>query len=514
VQYSSHTLFTSSSSSSLSGARPTPAPQRYVLLQARHLSLWGSQPKPPAPVTPATPQADLTIQEPSDFDRTIRASDNVAADASFQSHAPNPLEPQIVENAQQSLLEPHVSGADAAALPNFEDVPERLGYLKEVCGLDFGWGPTAIMEWVFEHTHIWAGLSWTTSIVLLGIALRSTMFPFLVGSADQSGRMREMAKEMKPTQDAYKQAARTQDRTRMQQLQLEMRAIKNRHGVQLTKAFYPLLIQVPFGFGAWRLLRNCATLPVPGFITESWLWTSDLTFSDPYFIMPALSSLMIYTTLRMNASANQGTATVGGPDAMAILRKIMPVLSFAFVSFQPGAVQLYFVSSAATGLGTAWLLQNRAVRGYLKLPVLEKHKPLPGDPASTSTGASAPSALAASTEFMRTKSFGQGKSRAQVLEEQARAVEEQEAKAAQENRSGVDKAVDSVKGQWTDIKKHGSSIFKSVAGTMEEQVATKKRKQREEYDARVRAELEEQREARNRELGIQETKREGGMRRR
>lgn len=404
--------------------------------------------------------------------------------------------------------------SDASAIPNIEDIPERIGYLKEICGLDFGWGPTATMEWVLEHTHIWAGLSWTTSIVLLGIALRSTMFPFLIGSAEQSGRMRKMATEMKPVQDAYREAARNQDRMKMSQLQLEMRAIKKTHGVDLKKAFYPLLIQLPFGFGAWRLLRNCATLPVPGFITESWLWTSDLTFSDPYFIMPAISSVMIYVTLKMNANASQGSASVGGPDAMAILRKAMPVLSFAFVSFQPGAVQLYFVSSAATGLATAWILQNAAVRRYLKLPILAKDEPLPNAPASSSNGADAPLTSAAAAAFMRTKSSSGGKSRAQILEEQARALEEQEAKAAQENRSGIDKAVDSVKGQWTDIKKHGRSFVESVSGSMDEQTAARKRKQREEYDARVRAGLEEEREAKNRELGIKETKRERGMRRR
>lgn len=339
------------------------------------------------------------------------------------------------------------------------------------------------------------------------------MFPFLVGSAEQTGRMREMSKEMGPLQAEYREAVRNQDNMKMSQLQLQMRAVKKDHGVNLARAFYPLLIQLPFGFGAWRLLRNSATLPVPGFVTESWLWTSDLSFSDPYYIMPCLSSLMIYITLRMNIRAREGGASVGGPDLMAILAKAMPALSCAFVAFQPGAVQLYFVSSSAAGLATAWLLQNAAVRRYLGIPVLPKDQPTPNSLASTSTDPTMPSAPQPAP-FMRTKSSNQGRSQAQILEAQARVLEEQEAKAAQENRSGVDKAVDAVKGQWSDIKKHGQGFMESVTGGVEEHKKAQTRKKREEYEAHVRDRLEEQREARNRELGVEETKREDGVRRR
>ena len=394
-------------------------------------------------------------------------------------------------------------------------MPERVGYLKEVCGLDFGWGPTAVMQWILEHFHIWGGLSWTTSIVILGFALRSTMFPFLIGSAGQAVRMKAMSADMAPLQAQYREAVRAQDSMKMSQLQLQMRTVKDEHGVNLKKAFYPLLIQLPFGFGAWRLLRNSATLPVPGFVTESWLWTSDLTFSDPYYVMPLLSSVMIYTTLKMNQRAREGAGAVGGPDFMALLGKAMPVLSFCFVSFQPGAVQLYFVSSATAGLLTSWLLQNAVVRTFLKLPVLPKDQPLPS--ASTSTLASTESSATPKPEvasFMRTRSSNQGKSQFQILNERAQALADEEAKAARENKSGIDKAVDSVKGQWSDIRKHGRGFVEGITGGVEEQVAAAKQKQREEYEERVRAGLEEQREARNRELGVEETKREGGGRRR
>lgn len=341
---------------------------------------------------------------------------------------------------------------------------------------------------------------------MLGVALRSVMFPFLVGAADQSGRMRAMSTAMAPLQAGYREAVRDQDKVKMSQFQMEIRAVKNEHGVNFKKAFYPLLIQIPFGFGAWRTLSNSAALPVPGFVTESWLWTSDLSFSDPYFIMPALSSLAIYITLRMNKNARAGSAAATGPDLMAILGKAMPLLSFVFVSFQPGAVQLYFVSSAATGLVTAWLLQNGIVRSYLKLPLLPNQQPASNEPVNRSTEPGA-------APFMRTRSSWQGKSQSQVLEAQARVIEEEEAKAAQENRSGIDKVVDSAKGQWLDIKKHGSGFMETFTGKVEERREAETKRQREKYEARVRASLEEQRAARNRDLGIEETKREGGRRR-
>src|SRR5581483_2371770 len=102
------------------------------------------------------------------------------------SQAPNSLEPQSIADAQQALL--NADGAASDVTTPLEQIPERIGYLKEACGLDFGWGPSSMMEWILEHIHIWGGFSWTASIVLLGIGLRASLFPTLVMSAAQSAR--------------------------------------------------------------------------------------------------------------------------------------------------------------------------------------------------------------------------------------------------------------------------------------------------------------------------------------
>lgn len=184
-------------------------------------------------------------------------------------------------------------------------VPETLGYLKDL-GLDFGWGPTAFVEYLLEHVHIYTATPWWASILLTALAVRLALLKPYIDASDTSTRvvtMTELAKPIKARLDAAKSC---RDQVAVMQAAQEMKALYQQAGIKLWKTTVPLL-QVPIGYGTFRLLRRMAELPVPGLEDGGFLWLKDLTISDPYYLLPALTGWAIHLTFKVRDSCRLTT---------------------------------------------------------------------------------------------------------------------------------------------------------------------------------------------------------------
>lgn len=371
--------------------------------------------------------------------------------------------------------------------------------MKQVCGLDFGWGPTSSVQFVLEGLHITGGFSWTTSIILLGFAVRAMVFPFLIGAAKETQKMRDMKDVITPIQAEYTAAQAKQDRQKMALAAQRLIAVRKEFNSKPLRAFLPPLVQIPFGFGCWRLLRNAAEHPVPGFVTESWLWTSDLTFSDPFYISPIISAALIYLTLKINSRVNANPST---ENLQMWLRRGLPILSFIFVSFQPGAVQLYFVASSVVGLASAFILQQAPIRRYFDMPPLNPaSSPTPVPSATTSIGTPSTTVVGG----LHRRSLAERAAEAKAAAEAAARKAEYEKQI-----SGIDRGVNKFKqaaaaGNIVNAVKKGWETKFGMKGAIESNVEKSVEKQRaqkaEEYEARMRQTLNEKRRLRNEKMG-------------
>lgn len=168
-------------------------------------------------------------------------------------------------------------------------------------GLDYGWGPTAMVETLLEHIHIWGGTPWWASIALTVICIRVGLFKVYVNAQDATARMAVLKPYEDPMKERMKEAQRNRDRAALMKASGERRALHAKAGIKTWKIFMPFL-QIPLGFGTFRLLRGMAYLPVPGFETGGTLWLQDLTVPDPYLILPITTSLMFYYTFKVSDS--------------------------------------------------------------------------------------------------------------------------------------------------------------------------------------------------------------------
>jgi YidC/Oxa1 family membrane protein insertase len=178
-------------------------------------------------------------------------------------------------------------------------MPERIGYLKSL-GLEYGWGPTAGMEWILEHIHVYAGTPWWVSIALTALAVRVVMFKPFMGAADNGARMQAVKPITDPLNKEMLATRIRGDEPRVLQLRAEIQTINRRAGIKILKGFVPLLQIFP-GYGTFVLLRAMGKVPVPGLETGGILWFHNLTIADPYFILPATTALALHWVLRVRS---------------------------------------------------------------------------------------------------------------------------------------------------------------------------------------------------------------------
>lgn len=154
------------------------------------------------------------------------------------------------------------------------------------------------MEWTIEHIHVMSGIPWWSSIVASAFLIRLALFKPSVDAANNTALLHPFKNKMKMlrsqrtiylSQGKQLEAAKVKD---------EIDQINKDLGINVWKSFIPLL-QLPLGFGCFRVLRGMTTLPVPALATEQFAWIGDLTTYDPLFLLPVATAGFTYLSLKV-----------------------------------------------------------------------------------------------------------------------------------------------------------------------------------------------------------------------
>lgn len=250
----------------------------------------------------APPRSNLRTHLPpcsSILWRTPNRSENSLIDSPFVRLASTIPNPSLVANVEPIAVpqDDLNTSLDSVTTSDFTPVTEHIGYLKEL-GLDYGWGPTAFVETLLEHVHVWTGTPWWASIVLTAVFVRLVMLKAYVNASDTSARLAVITPRVKPIQDRLSAAKAARDQQAMMAASAEMQAAYQSANVQLWRLAVPML-QIPLGFGTFRLMRGMADLPVPGLDRQGLLWLQDLTLPDPYFILPIVTAGAFHYTFKV-----------------------------------------------------------------------------------------------------------------------------------------------------------------------------------------------------------------------
>ena len=252
-------------------------------------------------------------------------------------------------------------------------IPERLGFLKEI-GLDYGFGPTSVIQWTLEHIHITGGLPWWGAIAATAILMRVVTFPLYLKSADQAARQSALMTITKPISERMTAAQKAGDQANVMRAWSDLNAVRKRAGMSYTAQFAPMLVQSVLGFCSFKLMRAMASLPVPGLQSGGFGWVTDLTVTDGYLLLPAIMAGAMHVMFRYGGESGQSNELMN-PGMRSFMLWGMPGVIFLITGWQPAAICVWFAASGAWAMGQAMLMQKPAVRKFFGITPMYKAKP-------------------------------------------------------------------------------------------------------------------------------------------
>jgi YidC/Oxa1 family membrane protein insertase len=188
--------------------------------------------------------------------------------------------------------------------------------------------------WILSHLHSLFG-NWGWSIIGLVVLVKLALYPLANKQYESANKMRALAPRVAQLRERY-----GEDRAKQQAAMMEL---YKKEKVNPMGGCLPILVTMPIFLALyWVLVESVELRQAPWF-----LWIQDLTARDPYFILPALNMLVMWTTQKM-------TPAVGMDPMQQKMMQFMPLVFGVMMAFFPSGLVLYWVTNGSLGLLQQW----------------------------------------------------------------------------------------------------------------------------------------------------------------
>jgi YidC/Oxa1 family membrane protein insertase len=214
--------------------------------------------------------------------------------------------------------------------------------------VDYGWFSFVALpmylclKWI--SAHIVANYGW--AIILLTVVINFALLPLKMSSMKSSQKMQKLAPQVKVIQDRGKKYKMNDPRK--QEINEEVMALYKKEGVNPLGGCLPLVIQIPFFYGFYRMIAQAIEMR-----HASWLWVHDLSVCEAGWLH-VLPIVMIVTMLLLQKMTPQPA----GDPAQAKMMMMMPlVFGIGFYSVSSGLV-LYWLTGNLVQMAQQWFFNR------------------------------------------------------------------------------------------------------------------------------------------------------------
>lgn len=205
------------------------------------------------------------------------------------------------------------------------------------------------------HTGIFTvipnkNISYGLAIIFFTVIIRILLLPLSIKQTKSQAKMQEIQPEIKKVQDKYKNDP--------QKSQQEVMKLYKEHGANPLSGCLPLIIQMPVLFAMYSVYYNNHNINGFGF-----LWLSDLSKPDKFYILPILSTVTTYISsilITPKGSTPQAKQTSTMNTGMAIF---MGFMSLNFKS----ALVLYWVVNNLIQIAQTLIMKKL---GFMGKPIV------------------------------------------------------------------------------------------------------------------------------------------------
>ena len=248
-----------------------------------------------------------------------------------------------------------LAALDAVPVPAIKnDSPDLRGVVN------FGWWgilsrPLFLwLKWTYKHIVP----NWGWAIVLQTLIISIALLPLRITQMKSMLKMQRIAPQVKSIQEKYKKYSLRDPRKAA--MNEEISGLYKKEGVNPAGGCLPMLIQFPFLIAYYRMLGVALDLR-----HAHWLWITDLSARDPYFLLPIVMVISMFAMQRMTPQAGMD------PQQQKMLQWMMPLMmGFIFFNLQAG-LNLYYAESNLIQMAQQAIM-NRTKLGREMREMLEK----------------------------------------------------------------------------------------------------------------------------------------------
>ncbi len=232
--------------------------------------------------------------------------------------------------------------------------------------MDFGWFTVVAkplflaLRYIYDHwiqNYGWA-------IVLLTVCINLALFPLKWKGIRSAQEMQKIAPQVKSIQERYKQYKFNDPRK--QRMNQEIMKLYKEHGVNPVGGCLPMLFQMPFLYGFYRVLDLSIELRHAPWI----LWVKDLSAPDPYYVLPIVMTATMFILQKMTPVATTD------PAQQRMMMMMPLIFGFMFLKFACGLV-LYWLAGNVVGIAQQVFI-NRLAPASQPVPLPGKMPPTKG----------------------------------------------------------------------------------------------------------------------------------------
>lgn len=146
----------------------------------------------------------------------------------------------------------------------------------------------------------WADSDRWGSIAATTILIRLCLVPLVVRNLKHNVRLAAIQPQMTALFKRLNDVKQSGDINARNTVIQTLQGLMKQHNVSPFRPLLMPLIQFPFFIGFFNALRHLAYLPLPQLKEGGFGWVTDLTVSDPYYILPITS--LLFTNLVLKVS--------------------------------------------------------------------------------------------------------------------------------------------------------------------------------------------------------------------
>lgn len=206
-------------------------------------------------------------------------------------------------------------------------------------------GMTWLLNLLYTVTAIIGLPNYGLAIILLTIVIKLCLYPLTQKQMKSMLAMQQLQPKIKAIQDKWK----NKDPKKAQEQILQLYKENN---VNPAAGCLPLLIQMPILIALYRSLFS---FPYANANHASFIWLSNLSDRDPYFILPVLAGVTTYLQSKLTVTSNDPTQRMmlyTMPVFIGWISATVPAgLALYWATFNvASAVQQYFVNKQAVAI--------------------------------------------------------------------------------------------------------------------------------------------------------------------